>query len=97
MTNKQGQEPKWDQGPEFTLAELTPGEVALCLREGDQLHVIQEHMTPQEGVQMFKDVITGKISQDDLAKRQWRTVNIREARFQGAERIQLPPVQDWPK
>jgi hypothetical protein len=86
-----------DQGPEFTLAELVPGEVALCLREGDQLHVIQEHMTPQEAVQMFKDIVTGKISQDELAKREWQTVSIREAQFQGAERIQVPPVQDWPK
>ena len=86
-----------DQGPEFTLAELVPGEVALCLREGEQLHIIQEHMTPHEAVQMFKDVMTGKISQDELIKREWRTVSIREARFQSMERIQLPPVQEWPK
>jgi hypothetical protein len=46
MANKQ------DQEPEFALAELTPGEVALCLREGENLHIIREHMTPQDGVQM---------------------------------------------
>lgn len=97
MNNKQGQGTKWDQGPEFTLAELVPGEVALCLREGEQLHVIQEHMTPQEAVQMWKRVMTGKISQDDLAKREWRTVDIREIGLKGAERIQLLPVQDWRK
>ncbi len=35
------------------------------------------------------------ISQDDLAtKYQWRTVKIREAGFKGAERLQLPPVQE---
>lgn len=80
-----------DQGPEFTLAELVPGDVALCLREGEHLHVIQEHMTAHEAV------VTGKISQDELIKREWRTVTIREARFQSMERIQLPPVQEWPK
>jgi len=50
MTKKQGQEPKWDQGPVFTLAELTEGEVALCLREGDQLHVIQYYGNAKEGI-----------------------------------------------
>ncbi len=52
-------------------------------------------MTPNEAVAMFQDVMAGKISQDDLATNyQWRTVNIREIRFKGAERIQLPPVQE---
>lgn len=92
-TQRQG-----DKGPEFTLAEIVQGETAFCLREGENLHIIREHMTPTDAVQMYKDVMEGKITQDDLVtKYQWRTMNMREAGFKGAERVQLPPLDRWPK
>ncbi len=97
MTIDRGQNKQGDQGPDFTLAELVKGEVALCLHQGEILHVIKEHMTPSEAVAMLQDVLTGKISPDDLSKYQWREVNMHEAGFVGRECIELPPVKDWPQ
>jgi len=71
--------------------------MALCLREGNNLHVVEEHMTPQAAIQMYKDVMTGKISVDDITAREWRTVDIREAGFKGATRAELPPIDQWPE
>ena len=82
---------------DFTLAELVPGEVALCIQQNEKLYAVIEHLEPAQAVQTLKDVLTGQISPDELSAREWREVDVRAARFKGMEKLKLPPLKDWPR
>ncbi len=86
-----------DEGPNFSLAELTPGEVALCIQQGEKLYAVIEHLSPEEAVKTLKDALTGKISPDELSAHEWREVDVRAAGFKGIEKLELPPLKDWPQ
>ena len=81
---------KVDSGPTFALAELVPGEAALCLHNGDLLYVIKEHMTPEAGAQMLLDVLSGKIGLDELGRGELRVINMKEAGLMALDRFGRP-------
>lgn len=82
----------------FTLMELTPGTVALCLpRQGTEFYVLKEGMTPTEGAHLLMAVLAGNANIDALTKDDWRVVDICAIPFAGCEQIVLPPVEEWPK
>jgi hypothetical protein len=86
-----------DEGPNFSLAELVPGEVALCIQQGEKLYAVIEHLEPAQAVQTLKDVLTGQVSPDELSAHEWREVDVKATRFKGIEKLELPPLKDWPR
>lgn len=58
--------------PVWVSIELTPSEVALCMLAGHFILVIEEHLTEEQCLQMYKDIIDKKISEEELSQKEWR-------------------------